>query len=109
MQADGDDPLRKAADWLRGRAGLEVRSSVLQDVRVDVFRSKDFLRFLADKSHPVLAPFLSGGGAASGLKLGVRACGVAREGPGLGEVSHGLLSSRPSCCRAATSSVWTAS
>jgi hypothetical protein len=73
-QADGDDPLRKAADWLRGRAGPEVRSSVLQDVRVDVFRSKDFLRVLADKTSPALAPYLSGGGAASALKLGVRVC-----------------------------------
>ena len=78
-QAEGDDPLRKAADWLRGRAGPEVRSSVLQDVRVDVFRSKDFLRVLADKTSPALAPFLTGGGAASALKLGVRACWTARE------------------------------
>ena len=78
-QADGDDPLRKAADWLRGRAGPEVRSSVLQDVRVDVFRSKDFLRVLPDKTSPALAPFLTGGGAASALKLGVRACLTARE------------------------------
>jgi hypothetical protein len=62
-----DNPLRKAAEWLRGRGGPEVRSSVLMDERVDLFRSKDFLRGLVpttppastDKQAPALAAFLT--------------------------------------------------
>ena len=34
------DPLRKAADALRGRKGVETRSAVMGESRVDFFRSK---------------------------------------------------------------------
>ncbi len=51
---DPDDPLRKAADWLRARTGPEARSTVLGDARVDVFRSKDFHRKLAAAQPPFL-------------------------------------------------------
>jgi hypothetical protein len=79
-----DNPLRKAAEWLRGRGGPEVRSSVLMDERVDLFRSKDLLRCLVpttppastDKQAPALAAFLTQSDPARRrdevIKLGVR-------------------------------------
>ena len=50
-----EDPLRKAADWLRARTGPEARGTVLGDSRVDVFRSKDLFRCL----HAAKPPFLA--------------------------------------------------
>ena len=35
-----EDPLRKVADMLRSRKGIESRSAVMGDHRVDFFRSK---------------------------------------------------------------------
>ena len=51
---DPEDPLRKAADWLRARTGPEARGAVLGDARVDVFRSKDFYRCLRAAAPPFL-------------------------------------------------------
>ena len=55
MPGEPEDPLRKAADWLRARTGPEARSTRLGDSRVDVFRSKDFIRCLTAAKPPFLA------------------------------------------------------
>ena len=39
-EKEKDDPLRKVADQLRGRKGVETRSAVMGEHRVDFFRSK---------------------------------------------------------------------
>ena len=70
-QAPGDapeDPLRKAADWLRARTGPEARGAVLGDARVDVFRSKDFFRCLTAAKPPFLPTLAPATGEADDAK-----------------------------------------
>ena len=40
-----DDPVKKLAEKLRGKGGIEWRSAVLQDQRVEAIRGKDFAAF----------------------------------------------------------------
>ena len=53
-----EDPLKQLADKLRAKNGVEWRSSILQDQRVEFIRGKDLARYL--RSHEEqLQPFVS--------------------------------------------------
>ena len=55
-----EDPLKQLADKLRAKNGVEWRSSILQDQRVEFIRGKDLARYL--RSHEEqLQPFVSKG------------------------------------------------
>lgn len=55
-----EDPLKQLADKLRAKNGIEWRSSVLHDQRVEFIRGKDLARYL--RSHEEqLQPFVSKG------------------------------------------------
>lgn len=55
-----EDPLKQLADKLRAKNGVEWRSSVLHDQRVEFIRGKDLARYL--RSHEEqLQPFVSKG------------------------------------------------
>ena len=59
-----EDPLKQLADKLRAKNGVEWRSSILQDQRVEFIRGKELARYL--RSHEEqLQPFVSKGVACS--------------------------------------------
>ena len=124
-QAPGEpeDPLRKAADWLRARTGPEARGTVLGDSRVDVFRSKDLFRCLHAAKPAFLAALAPPGPDSSAdeakrldnqtAAVGVRAT-CARRGVASHAIRRALTRRatgarrRRSCWRRATLRAWTA-
>ncbi len=53
-----EDPVKKLAERLRGKGGLEWRSAVLQDQRVEAVRGKDFAAYFR-QHEDLLQQFVS--------------------------------------------------
>lgn len=55
-----DQPLKEFADLLRTKDGVEGRSAVLDQERVEIIRGKDLVRYIAANQDKVTLPIAKG-------------------------------------------------